>query len=190
MNPTLEIGRKFNELTAQEYPQYIEQHEKYKDFNTLGLYRSIIENEKLSLAEKLEVRDFAHRYFQKTFDFLQLKDPATYFAVTTLGQSLTMADELQAWRDIIAGQEKIIKDKKLDHRNFGVYSKHACGDPGCAYNGVMVHKDSIISDGSNTTFPSDNGHYLHDKRWYAKNEKRKERKRGGNDDFRRLRDDD
>ena len=63
--------------------------------NPLGLYRSIIENEKLTLEEKIEVRDYAYQTFLKSFNFLQLKDPTTYFEVSTLGQTLSRAEELQ-----------------------------------------------------------------------------------------------
>jgi hypothetical protein len=69
----MEIGQKFNTLTLKEYLFYIDNYKKYKDFNTLGLYRSIVENEKLTLADKISVRDYAHKTFKKTFDFLQLK---------------------------------------------------------------------------------------------------------------------
>ncbi len=61
-NKTMKIEQKFNKLTAKEYRFYIDNHKKYTDFNTLGLYRSLLENEKLTLAEKLEVRDYAERF--------------------------------------------------------------------------------------------------------------------------------
>jgi len=88
----MEIGRKFNTFTLTEYFFYIDNHKKYKDFNTLGLYRSIVENEYLTIEEKLTVREYAHKIFKKTFDFLQLKDPWTFKAVTYLGQELTRGD--------------------------------------------------------------------------------------------------
>jgi len=87
------ISQKFNQLTLKEYFFYVDNHKKYTDFNTLGLYRSIIENEKLGLPEKIEVREYAHQFFRKTFDFLQLKDPDTFVKVSTLGQTLTVAGE-------------------------------------------------------------------------------------------------
>ena len=118
------------------------------DFNTLGLYRSIIENEKLTLDEKIEVREYAHKFFQKTFDFLQLKDPDTFVRVSTIGQSLTVADERQIWTDIIANQEKILKDKRIKHRSFGQYSKHSCGYDNCQFNGVMIKKGSLLAERS------------------------------------------
>ncbi|VAW11216.1 hypothetical protein MNBD_BACTEROID03-2545, partial [hydrothermal vent metagenome] len=62
---------------------------------------------------------------------MQLKDPQTYFSVITLGKKLTVADERQIWNDIILNQEKILKEKRIKHRNFGDYSKHNCGDKNC-----------------------------------------------------------
>lgn len=74
----MEIGQKFNTLTLNEYFFYIDNFKKYKDFNTLGLYRSIVENTKLTLNDKIAVREYAHKKFKKTYDFLQLKDPKTF----------------------------------------------------------------------------------------------------------------
>lgn len=65
----MEIGRKFNELTLDEYIFFIDNYKKYADFNTLGLYRSIVENDKLTIVQKIEVRQYANKTFQKTFDF-------------------------------------------------------------------------------------------------------------------------
>jgi len=87
------IGRDFNTLTIKEYFFYIDNHKKYKDFNTLGLYRSIIENKNLTMDDKIAVRAYAHKLFKKTFDFLQLKDPQTFVEVEYLGQELTKGDE-------------------------------------------------------------------------------------------------
>lgn len=109
------INQKFNTLTVKEYIFFIDNYRKYTDFNTLGLYRSIIENEKLNLEEKIEVREYTHKIFAKTFDFLQLKDPRTYFAVSTLGQEITKGDEQKMWKDIRGNQQKILADKKIKH---------------------------------------------------------------------------
>lgn len=83
-------------------------------FNTLGLYRSILENKNLSIADKLEVRDYANKTFKKTFLFLQLKDPKTYFDIITLGQEITRGDEQKIWSDIITSQQAILTEKKLN----------------------------------------------------------------------------
>ncbi len=144
----MRIEKPFNRLSKEEYFPIIENHKQYPDFNTLGLYRSLPENENLTVAEKLEVRDFANRYFQETFDFLQLKDPQTYFAVSTLGETLTRGDELNLWRIIRENQQKLLKDKKIKHRNFGTYSRHNCGYDYCPYNGLMIKQGSALAETS------------------------------------------
>jgi hypothetical protein len=152
----MKLGRPFKTLTYSEYKHFIKSHEMFGDFNTLGLYRSIIETEKLTLEQKIEIRDFAHTFFQKRFDFLQLKDPMTYMAVVSLGIEMTKADERQLWKDVQAGQLKILTDKKIKHRNFGTYSKHICGHEGCPYEGLMTQKDSYFAYHNGMQFESDN----------------------------------
>ncbi len=142
----MKINRPFNELSKTEYFHFIENHENYSDFNTLGLYRSICENESLSLEDRLEVRDYANGFFGKTFEFLQVKDPRTYFELTTLGEELTKADAEQVWRDIRKNQERILSDKKIKHRNFGEHSKHNCGHPGCPFDGMMIRQDTWLTE--------------------------------------------
>ncbi len=154
----MEIGRKFNTLNLKEYFFYIDNYKKYKDFNTLGLYRSIVENEKLDLTDKITVRDYAHKTFKRTFNFLQLKDPKTYVEVTYLGQNLTSGDEEKIWDDIRVNQQKILTDKKIKHRNFGQYSKHNCGYEDCIWNGVMIRQGSWLTE-SNMHFNSDKNRY-------------------------------
>jgi hypothetical protein len=153
----MKIGKQFNQLDLKEYQFYIDNHKKYTDFNTLGLYRSIIENEKLTLVEKLELRDYAHTFFQKTFDFLQLKDPKTYIDVCTLGQELTQADKHQLWENVKVNQQKILADKKIKHRNFGIYSIHDCGYDTCPFNGMMIRQGSRLAE-SSMHFDSDKNH--------------------------------
>ena len=142
----MKVGKQFNTLTYGEYLHLIENHKKFTDFNTLGLFRSILETTKLSLEEKLELRKVAVAAFEKTFEFLQLKDPRTYLAVTTLGQGLTAADKNQAWKDIRHNQQRILKSKKLKHRNFGTYSRHDCGYDTCFMNGLMTKQGSVLAD--------------------------------------------
>lgn len=142
------ITKPFNQFTKQEYLETIPNHKQYSDFNTLGLYRSLLENENLSLEEKLEIRDLAHAHFQKTFDFLQLKDPFTYLRVYHLGEELTRQQEMAFWEIIRENQEKILKDKKINHRNFGIYSKHNCGYETCPYNGLMIKQGSFFAENS------------------------------------------
>ena len=154
----MEIGRKFNTLTLNEYFFQIDNYKKYKDFNTLGLYRSIIENEKLTLEDKLAVREYSHRTFKKTFDFLQLKDPRTFVEVEYLGQELTKGDELRIWDDIRRNQQRILEDKKIKHRNFGTYSKHNCPNEDCFLKGVMIRQGSRLAE-TEMHFDSDKSKY-------------------------------
>jgi hypothetical protein len=155
----MEIGQKFNTLTLKEYLFYIDNYKKYKDFNTLGLYRSIVENEKLTLADKISVRDYAHKTFKKTFDFLQLKDPKTFVEVEYLGQELTKGDEQNIWDNVRRNQQQILEDKRIKHRNFGEYSKHNCGYDTCVWNGIMIRQGSWLME-SNMHFDSDKNQYV------------------------------
>ncbi len=153
----MRIGQKFNKLTLKEYFFYIENHKRCKDFNTLGLYRSILENEKLTLAEKIEVRDYANRFFQKTFDFLQVKDPITFLSLSTLGEDLTKADENQLRKEIQKNQRRILKGKRIRHRSFGIHSRHTCVES-CVWNGLMVRENSklsLMNRGGGISFESD-----------------------------------
>lgn len=167
------IGKKFKDLNSDEYVFYINNHKKYKDFNTLGLYRSLIENNKLSLDEKIAIREHAHSFFKKSFDFLQLKDPKVFVDVSILGMKFTKADEKRIWDEVIKNQQNILNDKRIKHRNFGIYSKHSCPYEDCIYQGLMVRPNSQLAWGSM--------HFADDKSKYqqkAKSERRKsERKR-------------
>ncbi|WP_460607847.1 hypothetical protein [Hymenobacter terrigena] len=132
-----------------------------------------METTKLSLEEKLELRKVAVAAFAKTFEFLQLKDPQTYFEVTTLGESLTVADKNQAWDDIKANQQRILESKRIKHRNLGIYSKHNCPYADCPFNGVMFKQDSLLSD-RNMHFHTDSGNSY--SRWERSEGRRKDRK--------------
>jgi len=151
----MKINRQFNTLTYPEYVHLIEHHQRFTDFNTLGLFRAIVESTKLTTEQKIQVRDFALFFFHKTFDFLQLKDPVTYFEVHTLGQHLTKADSSKVWEDIRLNQQKILARKKIRHRNFGTYSKHLCGYDTCPLNGLMIRQGSYLADGGTIWFDSD-----------------------------------
>ena len=144
----MKIGKRFNELSKSDYFHFIDNYKKYSDFNTLGMYRSICENEKLSLNDRIEIRDYANTVFGKTFEFYQLKDPKTYFDLSTLGYEMTAADERKVWDDIIINQEKILSKKKIKHRNFGEYSKHNCGYDDCKFNGLMIKQGSGLAESS------------------------------------------
>ncbi len=142
----MKIGKKFNQLSVSEYKYYIDNYKKYTDFNTLGLYRSISENQKLSTTDKIEIRDYANETFAKTFYFYQLKDPKTYFELITLGKKLTKGDENQIWKDIRLNQQRILDEKRIKHRNFGNYAKHNCGYDNCPMNGVMIKQGSELAE--------------------------------------------
>ena len=64
------INRKLNTFTYSEYDHLLEYYKKYTDFNTLGLFRSITENKKLDLEQKIKTRDLAVTAFLKAFEFL------------------------------------------------------------------------------------------------------------------------
>ncbi|WP_310482749.1 hypothetical protein [Chamaesiphon sp. VAR_48_metabat_403] len=119
----MKIGIKFNRLTYREYIYILDRHQKYTDFNPLALYRSIIENDKLDLDQKIAIRDLANQHFSKFFEFLQIKDRYTYMKVSTLGETLTAGEEDRFWKSIHENQEKILKAKRIKHRNFGINSK-------------------------------------------------------------------
>jgi hypothetical protein len=142
----MKINTRFNLWSKRDYYHYINNYKKYTNFNTLGLYRSILENKKLSLEDQLEVRDYANEQFQKTFDFLQLKDPWVYRDLVCLGLEMTVADKAQQWKAIRQYQEAYLKKKKIKHRNFGTFSKHDCGYPLCPMNGLMTRQGSPMAE--------------------------------------------
>ncbi|AWI26808.1 hypothetical protein [Flavobacterium pallidum] len=142
----MEIGKQFNSLGFEDYFFYIDNYKKYSDFNTLGLYRSLSENEKLNLEQKISIRDYANKIFEKTFNFLQVKDPWTYIKVQTLGLELTHGDKEEMWRKIFINQEKILREKRIKHKNFGEYSKHNCGYETCPMNGIMIKQGSFMAE--------------------------------------------
>lgn len=152
----MEIGRQLNKFSYNEYLHLLKQHQRFIDFNHLGLFRSITENKKLSLTEKIEIRDAAIIIFSKFFEFLQLKDPFTYFSLVTLGQSLTAADSHQIWEIIGRNQQRILASKRIKHRNFGTYSKHECGYETCHLRNLMIRQGSWLAE-RNMHFQSDRG---------------------------------
>jgi hypothetical protein len=154
----MKIGHKFNQLTLKEYFFYIDNYKKYTDFNPLGLYRSLLENNKLSLEDKITVREYAHQTFKKSFDFLQLKDPWTFVKVSTLGRTFSKGEEEQQWKQVRQNQEKMLESKRIRHRNFGVYARHHCGYETCPYNGLMVRQGSYWAEVS-MHFDSDKNQY-------------------------------
>ena len=159
----MKIGKQFNQLSKGEYLFYIDNYSNYSDFNTLGLYRSICENEGLELNERIEV-------------------PKTYFDLITLGLDLTIADERQIWSEIRFNQKKILADKKIKHRNFGTYSKHDCGYDHCPYNGLMIKQGSSLSEAS-MHFKTDNNKVSAQKKSLRNKKQRKNKHQILKDEF-------
>lgn len=134
----MKIWKKFNTCTFQEYKDIFEYHKEYEDFNILWIYRSLLENQWLSVQEKIEVKELYNTEFWKTYHFLQVKDPITYFHLELFGKKYTKSDADQLYNNIQKNQQKILKDKKIKHRNFGTYSKHLCWIEGCPMDGMMI----------------------------------------------------
>ena len=143
----MKIDQKFNTLSVSQYLHYIKNYKKYIDFNTLGLYRSLMENEALNLKDKIKIRDYAHEFFFKAFEFLQIKDPYTYFEVESLGEELTASYIFKTRNKIKEYQEKTLKEKRIKHKNFGITSKHECGRKYCPYDGLMLKANARIGKG-------------------------------------------
>ncbi|WP_195809229.1 hypothetical protein [Hymenobacter polaris] len=152
----MKINRQLNTFTYGEYSHLLEHYQRFTDFNSLGLFRSITENEKLTPEQKIKVRDETVLAFPKFFEFLQLKDPFTYFSLVTLGQSLTSADSHQTWENIKHNQQRILASKRIKHRNFGTYSKHECGYETCHLRNLMIRQGSWLAE-HNMHFQSDKG---------------------------------
>jgi hypothetical protein len=165
----MKIGRQLNTLTYSEYSHLLENYKKFTDFNHLGLFRSILENGKLVPTQKFEIRDAAIKKFPRFFEFLQLKDPTTYFSLVTYQQVLTAADSHQVWEEIKRNQQRILAVKKLGHRNIGTYAKHDCGYETCHLNGLMIRQGSWLAEGEM--------HFCTDKNEYPALSKSKMRRR-------------
>jgi hypothetical protein len=172
----MKINRKLNTFTYGEYAYLLEHYKKYTDFNTLGLFRSIVDNNKLDLEQKIKVRDLAITAFLRVFEFLQLKDPDTYFDLRALGQELTVADKNKAWDDIKFNQQRILESKRLNHRNFGTYSKHECGYETCHLKGLMIRQGSQLAYGGEMHFCSDKESYVLREKSRIRKQERKSRR--------------
>lgn len=173
----MKVG-KFNILTKSEYITVIDNNKKYSDFNPLALYRSILENDKLNIVDKIEIREYANKYFEKFYNFLQIKDIDTYFDLFILGMDLDKPQKNQILRDIVKNQEKILKDKRIKHRNFGTYSRHMCGIESCPMNGLMTQQNSFIREDAmcfNTDKKSMFNKY--DSKYYQKKQNKIERRK-------------
>lgn len=168
----MKLNRQLNQLTEAEYQHLLTNYQRYTDFNSLGLFRSLLENEKLDLTQRLRLRDAAIEVFPKFYEFLQLKDPRTYQRLSTLGQQLTVADEEACWDQIKRNQQRLLAEKGIRHRNIGTYARHDCGYDWCPFNGLMVRQGSRLAEGS-MHFTSDHRHYG---RYHLLEERRKEKR--------------
>jgi hypothetical protein len=142
----MKINRQLNTLSYREYLHLLKSYSHFTDFNSLGLFRSILENEKITLEQKIEVRDAAINTFPKFFTFLQVKDPWTFRKLALLGQDFTVADEDRLRGIIELNQQKILADKRIKHRNFGIYSKHSCDYHTCHLNNLMIKQGSWLAE--------------------------------------------
>lgn len=127
----MKINKPFNTLSYRAYFHYIGNHKKYTDFNTLGLYRSLLENAKLTTQQKIEIRDYANKFFGKFFNFLVLKDWNTYVRVSSLGEDFSHSQATIFENNADKVRNHLMKTKSLGLR-------HNCGIEGCPYNGVMI----------------------------------------------------
>jgi hypothetical protein len=142
----MKLNKKLNQFSYNDLIAIVENYNKYVDFNTLGLFRAIVEHERLDLSQKIALRDKAIAVFSKFYNFLQIKDPTTYFKLQTLGQDLTKADIDAFYEQIRENQYKILRQKRIKHRNFGIYSKHGCGYEDCNLNDLMVKQKSWFKE--------------------------------------------
>lgn len=119
----MKIGKPFRNMSIAEYRHYLAHHQKYSDFNPLGLYRSILENPALNSAKQQEVLALANRHFQKFYDFLVVKNLPTYARLSRLGQPpLSEAQERQYIEQLRKTADKRLAETDIRHWRVGVYS--------------------------------------------------------------------
>ncbi len=145
----------YNALSREGYLRLLKGPKKGGTVNTLGLFRSILENEGLSLPEKLEIRDLTVSRFSKAFVFLQLKDPITYINLCCLGVPRSEMEGQQVWERLRFDQARLLKAKRIRHRNSGVYSRHLCGHGACPHGGMMVRSSGLWPAVMHMSLPGD-----------------------------------
>ncbi|MBC7406563.1 MAG: hypothetical protein H7230_03800 [Candidatus Parcubacteria bacterium] len=145
----------YNTLALSTLLELLESYKKDKNFNNLGFFRSILENDQLNLGDKIFLNNRAIEIMPKSYEFLQVRDPGLYLNLETLGMQILDSDKRDMYKKIRLNQEKILKQKKIRHRNFGIFSKHLCNIEGCHYNGRMVKQGSFVAGGG-MHFASDN----------------------------------
>lgn len=152
----MKIGQPINELSPERIREIIKGYKEYTDFNRLGLFRGLLESERITAEERAELQELAIAAFNRYFDFLVIKDSETWWKTLNPGwEAASRNDRYVKWRKIEAKQEAIIKRKGFGHRNFGNYSKHNCCYKDCPLNGIMVKKNDIRRDGCLIWFKSD-----------------------------------
>ena len=120
----MKLNRPFNTLTLAEYRALIPRHAAYADFNPLALYRSILENNKLSAADQQAVLALAKQYFPKFYDFLVVKDFNTYAALSRLGlPPLSPAQQWDYSEQLRIQAEKILARKRIRNWRVGTQTK-------------------------------------------------------------------
>jgi hypothetical protein len=158
----MKLDKKLNQFSYKDLITIMKNYSKYVDFNSLGLFRAIVEHEKLDLNQRIALRDMAIGIFPKFYNFLQIKDPHTYFHLQTLGQELTNADKRAFYKQIKANQYEILHRKRIKHRNFGIYSKHSCGYKDCKLDNLMVKQNSWFKE-YEIIFAEESSHNHHKK---------------------------
>lgn len=137
----MEIGRRYNQFTFDAYCYYIDQAKKCMDFNIVGLYRGILDNQQLHLEERIALRNHARQKFGQAFECLQVRDPETFIKLLTLGRTLTTTEEEQLWQEVERNR-KIILHRQRQNGKFGRYAQHLCGDENCVWHGLLIKQDS------------------------------------------------
>lgn len=171
----MEINKKFNTFTLEEYIFYIDNRKKYTNFNELWLFRSVFENEKITIDEQIQLKEYIIKEMPKVYEFMQVRHPDLYEKIFFLGKNPTKGDEDALWKTIRLNQEKILKTKKIKHRNFWDYSKHNCGYDDCHLNWLMIQKWSWFCE-NNMHFISDQHSYrMKDKSYKLKQERKSEK---------------
>ena len=141
------LSQPFNQLSYEQFRDAMLAHKQYKQFNTLGMFRGIVESELLSPGQKVEIRNLAQKLFERQWEFLQIKDAICYVALYTLDlPDLLPPDEARIWEVLRHNQQQILREKRISHRSFGNYSKHNCGYDWCPYNGIMVRTDWPLAE--------------------------------------------
>ena len=171
----MKIGHPINQLTAAAIRSLVPRYRRYTDFNRLGLFRGILESQKLNLKEKLELRDLGKATFSKYYDFLVVKDPHTWGKLENLGVTRTRQEEVDDWRKIQEKQQEILSRKRFGHRNFGVNSRHDCGHDDCRFNNYMTRPKHPYSYGSEIWFKQDANKYNKKEQRLARNKEKRQR---------------